>query len=166
SKISVFHSAVATFFAPSDPSGIYGMQRECVHSTPSWQGKGPRCDCAFVVEDEAKPGMQGLNIVHVQLMFSFKYNNIEYPCSLVDWFTRVSIDNTTGMWVVQLDIEGGRQHKAVVHLDAFLRAAHLIPVYDSNPLPLHRLTDSYSLDTFKLFYVNKYIDHHAHEIAF
>ncbi|KAI0290007.1 hypothetical protein B0F90DRAFT_1812424 [Multifurca ochricompacta] len=106
---------------------------------PSWQGKGPRHDCAFIVEDEAKPGMQGLNIVHVQLMFSFKYNNIEYPCSLVDWFTRVSIDNTT---------------------------AHLIPVYDSNPLPLHRLTDSYSLDTFKLFYVNKYIDHHAHEIAF
>ncbi|KAI0288345.1 hypothetical protein B0F90DRAFT_1812777 [Multifurca ochricompacta] len=166
SKISVFHSAVATFFAPSDPSGIYGMRRERVHSTPSWQGKGPRRDCAFIVEDEAKPGMQGLNIVHVQLMFSFKYNNIEYPCSLVDWFTRVSIDNTTGMWVVQLDIEGGRQRKAVVHLDAFLQAAHLIPVYDSNPLPLHRLTDSYSLDTFKLFYVNKYIDHHAHEIAF
>ncbi|KAI0297314.1 hypothetical protein B0F90DRAFT_1811137 [Multifurca ochricompacta] len=74
SKISVFHSAVATFFAPSDPSGIYG--------------KGPRHDCAFIVEDEAKPGMQGLNIVCVQLMFSFKYNNIKYPCSLVDWFTR------------------------------------------------------------------------------
>ncbi|KAI0295051.1 hypothetical protein B0F90DRAFT_1811552 [Multifurca ochricompacta] len=155
SKISVFHSAVATFFAPSDPSGIYGMRRERIHSTPSWQGKGPRCDCAFVVEDEAKPGMQGLNIVRVQLMFSFKYNNVEYPCSLVDWFTRVSTDNTTGI-----------QRKAVVHLDAFLQAAHLILVYGSNPLPLHRLTDSYSLDTFKFFYVNKYIDHHAHEIAF
>ena len=32
SKISVFHSAVATFFAPSDGSSLQGMHRECICS--------------------------------------------------------------------------------------------------------------------------------------
>ena len=36
SKVSVFRSAVATFYAPSDDSGIRGMQREHIRSTPSW----------------------------------------------------------------------------------------------------------------------------------
>jgi len=37
---SVFHSAAATFFAPSDVSGTHGMCRELIRSTPSWRGKG------------------------------------------------------------------------------------------------------------------------------
>jgi hypothetical protein len=37
--ISVFHSASSTFFAPSNPSGIGGLYRETIHSTPTW-GKG------------------------------------------------------------------------------------------------------------------------------
>ena len=32
-KISVFSSAIATFYAPSDESGIRGMRRECIRST-------------------------------------------------------------------------------------------------------------------------------------
>lgn len=35
SPISVFHSAAATFYAPSDMSGHYSMHREWIHSTPS-----------------------------------------------------------------------------------------------------------------------------------
>ncbi|KAF7359698.1 hypothetical protein MVEN_00694200 [Mycena venus] len=34
--ISVYHSAVATFYAPSDPSGICGMRRERIRSTPTF----------------------------------------------------------------------------------------------------------------------------------
>ncbi|KAJ6451547.1 hypothetical protein C8R45DRAFT_766751, partial [Mycena sanguinolenta] len=39
--LSVYHSAVATFYAPSDPSGICGMQREHIRSTPAWRKHGP-----------------------------------------------------------------------------------------------------------------------------
>ena len=35
-KVSVFNSAKAVFFAPSDQSGVGGMRREIIHATPSW----------------------------------------------------------------------------------------------------------------------------------
>ena len=66
-KISVFHSATATFYAPSDPSGTHGIQRERIRSTPSWRGRGPRRDCAFIVEDETKPGMGGMAVARAIL---------------------------------------------------------------------------------------------------
>ncbi|KAH9974793.1 hypothetical protein BGW80DRAFT_1490177 [Lactifluus volemus] len=163
--VHVFHSATATFFAPSDPSGIRGMRRECIRATPSWRGKGPRHDTVFVVEDDKKPGMRGLNVARIRLFFSFTYNDVKFPCALVEWFTRVGVDHVTGMWVIRPDYIRNRRNRAVIHLDAILRAAHLIPIYGSHPLPLE-INSSISLDTFRGYYVNKYIDHHAHEIVF
>jgi hypothetical protein len=53
SPISVCHSAMAYFYAPSDPSGIRGMRREHIRSTPSWRSAGPHHDdCVFVVEKQ------------------------------------------------------------------------------------------------------------------
>jgi len=164
-KISVFHSAVATFFSPSDPSGIHGMRRERICSTPSWRGCEARHNCAFVVEDDTKPGMMGMNVVRVKLFFSFEYDGESYPCALVEWFGRVGCDPVTGLWMVCPDITRGQRDISVLHVDAFLRSAHLIPVYGSEKLPLD-FHYSYSLDAFNTFYVNKYIDHHANEIAF
>ncbi|KAJ7340841.1 hypothetical protein DFH08DRAFT_704491, partial [Mycena albidolilacea] len=46
------HSAVATFYAPSDPSSIRGVCREHIHSTPTWRKHGPRRDCVFMVETQ------------------------------------------------------------------------------------------------------------------
>lgn len=161
----MFHSAIAMFFAPSDTSGTHGMRRERIRSTPSWRGGGPRRDCAFIVEDNAKPGMSGMNVVRVLLFFSLFYDDVLYPCALVKWFEKVGCDPVTGMWVVQPDKTHGRQHRTVLHLDSFLRAAHLIPVYGNLKLPLD-FHFSYTLDAFKAYYVNKYIDHHAHEIVF
>ncbi|KAG1816281.1 hypothetical protein EV424DRAFT_1293851, partial [Suillus variegatus] len=37
SPISVFHSASATFYAPSDLSGTHGIHCEIIRSTPLWQ---------------------------------------------------------------------------------------------------------------------------------
>ncbi|KAF8436847.1 hypothetical protein L210DRAFT_3339360, partial [Boletus edulis BED1] len=34
-RLNVFHSAMATFFAPSDPSEIGSMYREHIRATPS-----------------------------------------------------------------------------------------------------------------------------------
>ena len=56
-KIHIHNSAVATFYVPSDPSGLGGMCREYLQATPSWR-KGPaRYDCAFLTLDPNVKGM-------------------------------------------------------------------------------------------------------------
>ena len=168
SPISVFHSATATFYAPSDPSGVRGMRRERIRSTPSWRGTGKRRDCAFVVEDESKPGFRGMSTVRVLLFFSFTYNDTTYSCALVEWFKKVgcSPDKITGMWNVTPEYKrNGERLITVIHLDSVLRAAHLIPVFGRQYLPPH-FSHTWSLDVFEAFYVNKYADHHANEICF
>jgi hypothetical protein len=69
------------------------------------------------------------------------------------------------MWVVHPDTTDGVRDRTVLHLETFLCAAHLIPVYGNGQMPLD-FHFSYSLNAFEGYYVNKYIDHHAHEIAF
>ena len=69
--------------------------------------------------------------------------------------------------MVDPDFRGGRRALAVIHLDTVLRGAHLIGVSGSNFLPMDATFDfSKSLDSFHTFYVNKYVDYHAHEVAF
>ncbi|EDR03732.1 uncharacterized protein LACBIDRAFT_306911 [Laccaria bicolor S238N-H82] len=167
SKVSVFHSAVATFYAPSDKSGIWGMRTECIRSTPSWQKHRPH-DCALVVEDQDKPGMRGMSVVQVKLLFSFEYDGKTYPCALVDWFKRVGMapNSETGMWKVRPETyRNGQRIVSILHLDTFLCSAHLLPVFGQDVL-LFDFHFSYSLDVFESYFVNKYADHHAHEICF
>jgi hypothetical protein len=166
-SISVFHSAVASFFSPSDDCGRYGMCREHVRSCPLWRGKAPRRDCAFVVEDEDIPGMRGMNVVRIQLLFSFTYNGKEYQCALVNWFSRMgrSRDSMTGMWKVHPDIRQGRRWCSVIHLDSILRGAHILPIFGEKFLPIN-FDFSDSLDAFAGYYVNHFADHHSHEIIF
>jgi hypothetical protein len=168
SPISIFHSAVATFFAPSDISGIRGMRRERIRSTPVWRATVPRRDCVFVVENQDKSGFRGMSVVRVKLFFSFLYEGEEYPCALVEWFKKIgrSPEEQTGMWVVKPESDDyGRRLTSVIHVDTILRGAHLLPVYGKQFLPL-RFHYSWSLDSFEFFFVNKYADHHANEIAF
>lgn len=77
SPISVFHSAVSSFYPPSDPSGLRGMRRERIRSTPSWRSSGPRRDCVFVMEDGDKKGFRGMSAVRVKSFFSFTYEGDE-----------------------------------------------------------------------------------------
>lgn len=143
------------------------MQRERIRSTPSWRGKDPRYDCAFVVEDQDSPGMQGLRVVRVKLFFSFTHLDVLYPCTLVEWFSTIgrSPDPDTGMWKVKPEYSTNGRDISVLHLDTFLRAAHLLPVFGTAPLPLD-FHFSYTLDSFHAYFVNKYIDHLAREMAF
>ena len=86
------------------------------------------------------------------------------------WFSRIGDkpDENTGMWVVEPEFDfahsplGG---SAIIHLDTIFRAAHLPGVCDDNFVP-RNLTFHDSLDAFHSYYVNKFIDHHAFEIAF
>ncbi|KDQ31981.1 hypothetical protein PLEOSDRAFT_1091908 [Pleurotus ostreatus PC15] len=167
SKVSVYHSAVATFFAPSDMSGIRGMRCERIHSTPDWRGSGEQRDTAFVVEDQEHPGSEGMAVVCVLLLFSFKYDDMLIPCTLVRWFKRYSQrpNVNTGMWIVRPETTGQNDMPVllVVHLDSMLRLAHLLPVFGPAYLP-SPFSHMHSLDAFKAFYINRYIDHHAFEI--
>ncbi|KII89352.1 hypothetical protein PLICRDRAFT_109924 [Plicaturopsis crispa FD-325 SS-3] len=167
-RVHVFHSAYATFYAPSDPSGVGGMRREVIRSTPSWRGKRARRDCVFAEKDRNIPGVQGLHVLRVLLLFSFTFNDVVYPCALVEWFSLVGDvpDEDTGLWVVKPDLDHrGKRDVSVVHLDSILRSAHLIPVFGNRPIPID-FHHTYSLDSFDSFYVNKWADHHAHEIIF
>ncbi|KAF8552429.1 hypothetical protein OG21DRAFT_1477771 [Imleria badia] len=136
-KIKVVNSASASFYAPSDASGIHGMRREFIQTDP----------------------MSGLEVVHVLAFFSFYFKGIYYPCAAVHWFDRVGDepDEDTGMWLHQRGI-------SIIHIDSIYRAAHLIPVYGKHIIPSH-LHPHHSYDSFHLFYVNRFADHHAFEIA-
>lgn len=168
-RISVYNSACATFYAPSDLSGIGGMRREHIRAVQSWRKGPPRYDCVFVVTDDTAEGMQSLDVARVRRFFSFTYAGISYPCALVHWFSRVgdNADEDTGLWMVELDHDtaDGSPHAAVIHLDTILRAAHLIGVYGSDILPKD-MSSADSLDAFRSFYVNKFIDNHAFQIAY
>ncbi|KAH9927359.1 uncharacterized protein B0H18DRAFT_1118615 [Fomitopsis serialis] len=167
-RISVFPSAVATFYAPADPSGAGGMRRERIRATPSWRSDGAHYDCAFVQKDAEQKGFRGLDAVRVRLLFSFKFNGILYPCALVEWFVPVGNepDEETGMWIVEPELDADAQRPyEVIHLDTIFRAAHLLPVYGRDPLPAgFRVQDS--LDAFRAYLVNKFVDYHGHEHAF
>ncbi|KAI5998467.1 hypothetical protein EDC04DRAFT_2584686 [Pisolithus marmoratus] len=72
--------------------------------------------------------------------FSFKHLGMEYPCAIIRWFDHVGDGpNNTGMWVVRTRNAQG------------LDPASIKP------------NESY--DKFQFYYVNKFADHHAFEIA-
>jgi hypothetical protein len=164
-KISIYPSAITTFHAPSNISGIGSMCCECICAVKSWR-KGPgHYDMIFVNTDF--PGMGGLDIAHVQLFFLFSHDGVYYSCALVCWFTCMadSPDDCTGMWVVEPDDE---EHPfSIIHLNSVVRVAHLLPVFGSGTGQVPKtLSFTDTLDTFKTFYVNKFVDHHAFKIIF
>jgi len=168
-KLKVFHSAVVIFYSPSDISGVGGMHRQRICATPVWHRSGaPQFDCVFVEKDPTLPRMHGLLVAQVLLFFSFSYHDITYPCVLVQWFRPVGDQPcpNTGLWVVKPEVD--RHHlrvQSVIHLHCILSAAHLIGVSDAHMVP-QDLHYTHSLTSFKSFYVNKYANCHAHEIAF
>jgi hypothetical protein len=166
--VNVFHSASATYHAPSDLSGIGGMHREWIRATPSWQNGAARYDCVFLDNDPEVDGFAGLLVARVRLFLSFTdEDQTNYPCALVEWFSTHgdSPCEDTGLWCVVPDHDArGRSVMSLVHIDTILRGAHLIGVAGHHLLP-RTLTYNDSLDMFRCFYVNKYVDYHAHEIA-
>jgi hypothetical protein len=70
--IKVHHSAVATFYAPSDLSRSGGLWCKRIQSTPNFFGH-PCHDTVFVVTNDSQLGMKGMEIGHVLLFFSFEY---------------------------------------------------------------------------------------------
>lgn len=167
-RIAVFYSACATFRAPSDPSGPRSMRREYIRATPSWRNGHARYDCIFVNVRPELEGMRGLEVARVFLFFSMAHGDTYYPCALVQWFSTVGgePDDATGLWMVEPGFHEDEQpYLSIIHLDSIYRAAHLMPAYRTSDFVKPSLTMHDTLDEFKLFYVNKFVDHHAFEIA-
>ena len=112
--------------------------------------------------------MDGMEIAQVHLLFSFKYSNGKtYECALVDWYSCLQErDADNSMWMVKPDIlADGSPFTAVIHVDTILHCAHLIPVYDSSrPVPRAKKYSD-SLDSFDMYYINQYADHHMYEVV-
>ncbi|TFK58959.1 hypothetical protein BDN72DRAFT_873109 [Pluteus cervinus] len=89
-KIWTYPSAVATFYAPSDRSGVQGMYRERIRSVASWREGPPRYDCVFVEQDSQLPGFRGLLVARVKLFFKVKlHDKKQFPCALVNWYSTI-----------------------------------------------------------------------------
>lgn len=168
--ISVFHSAKAVFCAPSNPSGIGGLYRETIRSTPMWKTSGitaPRRDCILLETGSGVAGVRGLDVARVHLFFSFVLEEEEFQCALVHEFCKsfTDPDPDNGLWVFEPDYNNdGYRIMSVVHVDSIVRAAHLLPVFKARtPIP-REINFTNTLDVFKAFYLNKYIDYHAFEI--
>jgi len=170
--VSVYHSAVATYYAPSDASGVGGMYRERIRATPAWnrgEFSTPRYDCVLVQVSPEDNGFRSMQVARVRLFFSIKHDNNIIPCALIEWHETVGNgpDKNIGMWVVKPEYTANRQRRvvAVIHLDSVVRGVHLIPVYRKQQIS-RRHTYSTTLNSFQRFYVNKYIDYHAFETMY
>lgn len=165
-RVRVHHSAVATYHAPGDPSGVGGMRREHIRATPSWRSGAARYDCVFISKDPTLAGFRGLYAARVRLFLSFKYESKPYECAVVEWYVPVAEepDEDTGMWVVEPEFndDGVSGPFEVIHTDTIYRGAHMIGFYGEHFVP-SALRASDSLDVFEAFFVNNWIDYHAHE---
>ena len=165
-RISVYHSAVARFFAPSDLCGIGGMYHERIRSNPNWGDGYVRHDTVFVETDPgpAQRGMQGMQIARVRLFFSFTLDSKRYPCALVEWFVPSDEpDEDTQMWVVRPEFhDNGQRTLDIIHLDSIAQAAHLLPIFGSSFVP-EGLHFSDVLEVYRAYFVNNFVDHHCNE---
>ncbi|KAG1837010.1 hypothetical protein F4604DRAFT_1885875 [Suillus subluteus] len=166
-QISVFNSASSRFYAPSDISGIGGMRVEHICACPLWRNEAPHNDCIFINIGSSTEGIRGLEVARVRAFFSFKYGGEIFPCAIVHWFDVIgdSPDKDTGMWMVRPAYSTNHAPlHSIIHVETIYRAAHLIPIYGTRFFPPNvNLHTSY--DAFRAYYVNKYVDHHAFEIA-
>ena len=114
--------------------------------------------------EDSECNMSGLLVARVLLFLSFVIDKELHQCALVHWFSIFGdeLDPDNGMWVVTPDYFGATPSVSIIHIDSIFRAAHLLPIFDQNPLPCS-LNYTLSLNSFKAFYVIKYINYHAYK---
>lgn len=171
--ITVYPSALATFYAPSDICGTGGMRSERIRAIPAWRGGPGRYDCVLIRDNpdqlDGRGGFRSYSVGRVRLFFTFTMLRTQFSCALVHNYSPIDDhpDENTGMWIVQRATSMHRPQARVIPLDLILRAVHLIPVYGYEKAVLGKThAPEHSLDDFEWFYVNKFVDHHAYEVLF
>jgi hypothetical protein len=171
--ITIFHSASASYYAPSDLCGSGGMYRERIRANPSYRGSR-RYDTVLVDVGGDENVMKGLMVAQVLLFFSCwnPYTERDIPCALVRWFEHPDggpcRDNDTGMWKVVPEMYGDDTDEypvQVISLDTILRRIHLLPNIGPGTMP-RGFSYENALDAFEEYYVNQFIDYHAHELLY
>jgi hypothetical protein len=140
------------------------MHCEMIRSNPAWQGTYAWHNTVLVKHGDDADGMCGMLVRRVKIFCSFKYGTVRYLCTLVKWFVHSSNqpDPVTGMWIVEPYMNSCDRACGLVHLDAVIRGCQLIGVYGDEFLPVD-FDFTYSLDSFRQFYVNRWVDYHSHE---
>ena len=163
-KVGIHSCASAVFYAPTEISGPGGMHREIIRATASWHGKFPCYDTVLVVMHPERQGMMRFRVAHVRQFLSFIYDDYSHTCTLVEWFMtdENGPDAATGMWVVRPEEVDDRRIMGIIPLSSIARACHLMPVFHQTFLPSD-FHFSDTLDAFQAYYVNCYVDYHAHE---
>ncbi|SRR6266702_714945 len=140
---------------------------EVIWAAPSWLRGMPNYDCIFVNSNNKVNGMCGMEVAHAICFFLFRYLGVIYPCALVHRFSHISEkpDEDTGMWMVTPDFNCSRNPiLTVIHIDCIIRTVHLVLIF-GNSFISDYITHDNSLDYFKGFYVNRFVDHHTFDIA-
>ncbi|KAH7903135.1 hypothetical protein BJ138DRAFT_1021107, partial [Hygrophoropsis aurantiaca] len=113
-------------------------------------------------------GCNGMDVARVLCFFSFAFEGNTYPCAVVHWFKVIGnhVDYyDTGMWMVRPSFNNdGDRDISIIHIDSIFRAVHLLPIFGNRRVP-RAVQFHNSLDVYRSFYVNKFADHHAFEIA-
>lgn len=166
-QLDIHPSAVATFHAPSDGSGTAGMCRKRIRAVDSWMGGPGRYDTVFIKENpDAVTVSGGLSVGRVKLLFSLALPGEVLECALIHHFgvLGTKADEDMGMWTVRPLLRQLRPKLSVIPLQKIFRAAHLIPVYSAERVP-YKFSPAQTLDHYKKFYINKFVDIHAFKIA-
>ena len=164
-KALVVTTTTSMYFAPSNRSGTTGYTKELIHTMTSYRKKFPHYDTIFVRTGLA-PGPHGLSVAQLRVLFSFTIKGVRRKVALVEWFSYVgnSPDEDTGMWVVQREKQqDGSPLMDFIFIDTILRSCHLLPMYGEVMIPSD-VTHVTSFTNFKIFYVNKFADHHSFEL--
>ena len=112
-RITIFSSAMAIFYSPSDQYGIGGMHCERIHATLLWRGGLACYDCIFVWF----PELDTWDVTQVCLFFSFSIiDGQSYSCALLHEFQIIGdqLNEDTGMWMVEWVLDGDGQPSAHV----------------------------------------------------
>ena len=168
SGVWLFHSMTLQYNSTKDIEGNRGgKHKEIIRANPYYRGHG-RFDCALIETNPEEPGMSGLDMVQVMLLFSVRVGARKIPMALVQWFRKVSgsPDKDTGMWIVEREYdEDGFLHCSVVHLNSIFRSVHLVPVFGPDPVSTN-INRHATLRVFTRFFVNTYSDYHIHETLY
>jgi hypothetical protein len=75
-------------------------------------------------------------------------------------------ERVTGMWVVEPETIAGRKPLQIIHLEPIVRGSHLLPEFGEGGFLEEEFLFIDTLDAFKTFHGNSYIDHHAYHFLY